>query len=416
MSITTARPRLAIFASHPTQYQAPVFRALAERPDVDPTVLFGSDHGARESYDSGFGQTVRWDIPLVDGYRHEFLRNTARRKDVNSFTGISVPGVRERITRESFDAALIMGWQTRGHVQAILAARHARIPTLLLGDSTLEMRPAKQWKAWLRAVAWLPARQMIYSSFLERIDGVLTVGSRNEAYFRSFGVSNERMFRAGHAVENERFGLNPAAKALARSDIRSELGFAASDFVFISVAKLQDRKRPFDLLDAFGEAAAVRPEAALVYVGDGPLRQELAAAVRQRHLEDRVRIAGFVNQADLPRWYAAADCMVLPSDSRETWGLAVNEALASGMPVIVSDAVGCAPDLVIDGQNGKVFTFGDAAALSRAMVWTAGLSPEARSQMAQVAVASVADYAPSRVAERIAESICKVIAQQQADR
>ncbi len=402
--------KIAIFASHPTQYQAPIFRALAVQTDVDVTVFFGSDHGVQSTYDSGFGRSVLWDVPLVGGYEHEFVANEAGRKDVNAFLGISVPRISERWAQEKFDAALILGWQTRGHIQAIRAARRAGIPTLLFGDSTLQMRPAAQWKADLRAAVWLPIRKELYSRLLKGIDGILTAGTRNEAYFRSFGISSDRMFRVGHGVENERFALSECDKIAARAAIRTQLHLGDSDFLIISIAKLQEKKRPLDLLEGFDLAARERSDMVLVYVGDGPQRGRLEAAVQQSAVRDRVRIAGFVNQEALPRWYAAADWMVLPSDSGETWGLAVNEALASGLPVIVSDTVGCAPDLIVDGVNGSIFPFADTLALSNKMLWAASLSGELREQMSVNAEASVAAFTPTRVAERIVDAARTIVA------
>jgi glycosyltransferase involved in cell wall biosynthesis len=400
--------RLAIFASHPTQYQAPIFRALAAIPGIKPVILFGSDHGVTESFDSGFGHAVKWDIPLLEGYEHRFLTNVARRKDVNAFMGISVPSVRAVITRESFDAVLVMGWQTRGHVQAIRAARRARVPILLMGDSILATHPSSSPKATMRRLFWLPIRKKLYAAILSRIDGALTVGTRNEAYFRSFGLTSEKLHWVGHGVDNDRFDIGPRERAEARKDIRSGLGFSADDFVFLSVAKIQEKKRPLDLFAAFHRIAERHSNARLLYLGDGPLRSRLESEIRALGLESRARVIGFVNQAELPRWYAECDCLVLPSDSRETWGLAVNEALASGMPVVVSDAVGCAPDLVKPGVNGRIFSFGDVESLVEAMTWAIEMTPQQRESVAVEARATVANASPSRIAARIANAVLAV--------
>jgi glycosyltransferase involved in cell wall biosynthesis len=399
--------RLAVFASHPTQYQAPVFRELAKRNDIHPVVLYGSDHGSAAAYDSGFGRNVKWDIPLLEGYDFEILENRARRKNVNAFLGISVPDVAERLASAKCDAALIMGWQTRGHVQAIRAAAGHGIPTLLFGESTLAMRPSSKWRAGIRAVAWLPVRRRAYAFLFGRIDGFLTLGTRNEAYYSHFGVPAGKMFRVGYGVENERFELSDSDKTIARTSVRTRLGIQDAAFVFVSVAKIQEKKRPMDLLNAFSIVSGNVPGARLVYVGDGPQRSELEAEVARRGLSGRVTLAGFVNQEMIPQFYAAADCMVLPSDSGETWGLAVNEALASGMPVIVSDSVGCAPDLVGDGE-GRIFPFADTIALAQAMESIARSDHHARARMGERGRRTVAWYSPTLMAERVASAVAAV--------
>jgi glycosyltransferase involved in cell wall biosynthesis len=400
--------RLAVFASHPTQYQAPVFRELAKRDDIHLLVLYGSDHGSAAAYDSGFGRNVKWDIPLLEGYDFEILDNRARKKNVNTFLGISVPDVGERFARSTCDAALIMGWQTRGHAQAIRAAVTHGIPTLLFGESTLAMRPTSKWRARIRAAAWLPLRRRAYRFLFSRVDGFLTLGTRNEAYYSHFDVPAEKMFRVGYAVENERFELSESDKTIARTSVRTALGIMDSSFVFVSVAKIQEKKRPIDLLKAFSTVSGILPAARLVYVGDGPQRRELEAEIVSRGMSDRVTLAGFVNQEMIPQFYAAADCAVLPSDSGETWGLAVNEALASGMPVIVSDMVGCAPDLV-SGSEGRVFPFADTAALASAMESIARCDHHTRARMGELGKRTIAWYSPALVAGRVASAVATVV-------
>ncbi len=371
--------RVAVFTSHPIQYQAPLFRELAARPELDATVFFGSRHGLDDAFDAGFGASFRWDVPLLEGYRSVFLENRARRPDVSSFRGVSVPGIAEHWRPGAFDAALVLGWQTLGHLQAMRAARRAGMALFLRGESNLGMRPGSSLKARLRQALWVPVRTRLYREGFARVDGFLTIGTRNAEYYRHFGVDAGRLYPAPYCVDNAQFALPPERRAEARRRVRARIGAGEGDVVFTSAAKLLERKRPLDLLEAF--RALDRPDARLVFLGDGPERPALEARIAEHGVAERVAISGFVNQSEIPEWYAASDALVLPSDRMETWGLVVNEAMAAGLPVLVSDAAGCAPDLVREGENGWTFPCGDVPALAERMRRLAELSADKRALM-----------------------------------
>src|SRR5688500_3190556 len=324
----TTRPwKLAIFTSHPIQYQAPLFRALAASGRVDPRVYFGSRHGADVAVDAGFGTAFRWDVPLLDGYRHSFLPNTARAADVSRFRGVQLSGLDDLLTSDRPDALLVLGWQTLAHVQMIRAAWNVGVPVLVRGESNLQRSPSRGLRGLARRVLWVPARSRLYTAVFRRVEAFLVIGSRNRDYYRSFGVPDEKMFWAPYGVDNDWFRMREPARALARARVREQLGLSDSASVFTSSAKLIERKRPFDLVDAVARLRRSGVDAHALFIGDGELR----AAVEQRAvhagIEEAVCVAGFVNQGDLPAWYAASDALVLPSDSRETWGLVVNEAM-----------------------------------------------------------------------------------------
>ncbi|HEX8429732.1 MAG TPA: glycosyltransferase [Longimicrobium sp.] len=391
--------RLAVFTSHPIQYQAPLFRALAARPGLAPTVYFGSRHGLDAALDPDFGATFSWDVPLVDGYEHVFLPNRARRPDVSTFTGTRVPDVARMWKRGAYDAALVLGWQSFGHVQAMRAAHAAGIPLLLRGESHLGMADARPR---LRSALWHPLRARIYRRVFARAAGMLTIGERNAEYYRHFGVAEGKLHRAPYCVENNRFALPAAERAASRSTLRSQLGIADDAVLFAAVGKLTGKKRPHDVLQA-----AARAGAHLVFVGDGPERAALEARAQALGVADRVRITGFVNQRALPGWYAAADALVLASEATETWGLVVNEAMAAGLPVLVSDAAGCAPDLV--RGNGWIFPLGAVDELAARMSGFVALAPAERAAMGARSREIIADYTVERVAE-VVENVTRSVA------
>ena len=370
--------RLAIFTSHPIQYQAPLFRALAASGRVAPHVYFGSRHGVDVTVDSGFGTAFRWDVPLLDGYAHEFLPNAARAPDVSRFRGIRLSGADDVLRRDRPDALLVLGWQTLAHVQMLRAAWKAEVPVIVRGESTLQRAASNGVRGLARRTLWVPARHRLYGAAFRRVDAFLVIGSRNRDYYRSFGVPDERMFWAPYGVDNDWFRMDEPARALARARVRAQLGIGDASVVFASSAKLIERKRPFDLVDAVVQLRRRGVDARALFIGDGELRAAITLRAARSGIDEAVCIGGFVNQRDLPAWYAAADALVLPSDSRETWGLVVNEAMAAGLPVVVSDAAGCSPDLVRSGENGFTYPCGDVGALASRLATLSSIGHDGR--------------------------------------
>jgi glycosyltransferase involved in cell wall biosynthesis len=349
-----SRPwRLAILASHPIQYQVPLFRRLAERPEVEPTVLYCGDFGVRPYEDVGFGRAVRWDVPLLGGYQAEFLPNRSRRPSPSSFWGEVNPAVVGRIRRGGFDAVWVHGWGKASDWMALGAAFSSGVPVLLRGESTL-LHPSRGARG--------AARRELLTRVFRRVSAFLAIGRLNREFYRAHGVPDERIFLAPYAVDNDAFFSRAAECLPRRGELKAGLGIAPGVPVVLFSGKLTGVKRPLDLLRAFVAATAATP-AALVYLGDGALRGELEAYVRERGVAN-VHFAGFRNQSELGRYFAMADVFVLPSGF-EPWGLVVNEAMCFGLPVVASDRVGATGDLVDDGGNGFVYPAGDVDALAR---------------------------------------------------
>lgn len=370
--------RLAIFTSHPIQYQAPLFRALAASEVIEPTVYFGSRHGLDVAMDAGFGQAFQWDVPLLDGYTHTFLPNTASKPDVSRFSGVRISGADSVLARGNHDALMLLGWQTLAHVQMLRAAWQLGIPAILRGESTLQREPATRARASTRRVVWLPIRRRLYHAAFSRVQAFLVIGTRNRDYYRSFGVPEHKLYWAPYAVDNDWFSLSDHDREAARSRVRSRLRVGPNTVVFASSAKLIARKRPVDLIDAVAAVRSRGVDAHALFVGDGEERATITRRAEKQGIAGAVTIAGFVNQRELPDWYAAADALVLPSDSRETWGLVVNEAMAAGLPVVVSDAAGCSVDLVRPGENGFTYPCGDVTALGDCLTSVAALGTTGR--------------------------------------
>lgn len=350
--------RVAMVCSHAIQYFMPWFQRLARHPRIDLTVVLCDDHGLEgASYDPGFGRAVQWDVPLLEGLRVVRLKNRAARPGVGRFGGIAAPGILPLLLRERFDAVVIHGWNYACYPLALAAARLAGVPVLLRGESPLlpgEAPPSERRDARGRL------RQLILSRYLGLCAGALAVSSGNRRLLRALGVPEERVFLTPYSIDGERFALPEAERLRARAVLRGALGLPDDVPLILSVGKLQPVKDPLLLLSAYRALRARGVSAALCYVGDGELRpalQAAAAAVPDVHL------LGFRNQSELPAVYAAADLFVLPS-RRETFGLVVCEALSAGLPVVCSDGVGCAEDLVRPGETGLTFPVGDEARLA----------------------------------------------------
>ena len=385
--------RVAVVASHPIQYQAPWFRALAEACDL--TVWYCHRQSAAEQGSAGFGHAFDWDVPLLEGYHFEWLANVSSQPGVDRYSGCDTPEIRERLAQGRFDACIVNGWYLKSYLQAIRACRALGIRVLVRGDSHL----GGQRTAATRIIKYLPYRWL-----LNRIDAHLFVGVANHQYLRHYGVPEHRLYFAPHFVENERF---EAAATTARHNgaaaaLRQTWGAADEDTVFLFAGKLIEIKRVADFIGAVANASRQDPAVRGVVVGSGPQENELRqVAERQRA---PIVFAGFSNQREMPSRYAAADCLVLPSTT-ESWGLVVNEAMAAGRPAIVSDRVGAAPDLIEDGMTGYTYPAGDVPALTARLLAMRQAILTRRDQIQQAVARRLSQYT---CAEAVAGTLAAV--------
>jgi glycosyltransferase involved in cell wall biosynthesis len=348
--------RVAYLVSHPIQYQAPLLRKIAALPEVDLTVFFMSDLSVRGYEDPGFGIRVYWDVPLLDGYRYEFLPVVGPRDRLSSWRPLNY-GLRRLFGSGRFDALWVHGYAHHVCLRAVLAARRARIKVLVRGESHRMSETRDPLKRW--------AKRQLLGWLFRRVDGFLAIGTLNREYYIHYGVPERKIFMMPYAVDNEFFRKKTEEVRAHREALRAALGFQPGRPIVLYASKLQRRKRPADLLEAYIQLSpdgTREPTAYLLFVGEGEERQRLEERVRGLGWES-VRFLGFKNQSELPRYYDLCDILVLPSE-REPWGLVVNEVMNAGKPVIVSDQVGCGADLVRDGVNGFVFPAGDIGALA----------------------------------------------------
>jgi glycosyltransferase involved in cell wall biosynthesis len=348
--------KLAIVASHPIQYFAPWYRELAKLAEVDLRVFFCCDWGVSEYFDPQLGVKIKWDIPLLEGYAHEFLP-IAKRPERLGFREVDNPAVGATLARFNPDAVKIYGYARRTNWRVARWARKNRKPLLMMTDSNANMRTA----AWKRV-----AKELVVRSFYRRVDGALYISENNYNYHTHFGLPPERLFRSTFPIDRSRLLAQVGADARAR--VRQQRGIPPDAFVALLCGKYVAHKRPLDLAAAGHAAAQSGANVWTLLVGEGPERAALERFIKTEGVKNCV-LTGFVNQSAISEYYAAADALVLPS-SMEAYSLVVSEAISFGLPVIVSDQVGCVgpQDTARPGVNAIVFPCGDLEQLREAMV------------------------------------------------
>jgi glycosyltransferase involved in cell wall biosynthesis len=334
--------RLAMIVTHPIQYYVPLYRRLALRNDVEIKVFF-TWHGAKKKqYDPGFKRDIAWDIPLTDRYESEVVPNIARRPGSDHFWGIRTPSLVSRVMAWKPDAVHVTGYAYASHLFAMRALHKRDAAVLFRGDShLLDQESGLRWQI----------KRLGLSHVYKWATVCLYVGKNNYDYFQKVGVPESKLFYCPHSIEVERFSEpNNELEAKARA-WRAELRISEKAKVILFAGKFERKKQPIELM--YTVAKIQDPSIVLIMVGNGELENEVHRTAAQA--PERFRILPFQNQSVMPVVYRLGDVFVLPSAYGETWGLAVNEALACGRKVLISEKVGCAPDLINAEENGDVF-------------------------------------------------------------
>lgn len=346
--------KLAIITSHPIQYYAPWFRYLAKEADFTVKVFYLWDFGVTQQVDVGFQQSLQWDIPLLTGYDYEFVSNISPNPGTHHFWGLQNPSLISQVRAYKPDAVLLMSYNYASLYSFLLNWDAHQVPLLFRGDSH-RLSPPTGLKAW--------ARRQFISLIYRRFAACLYVGKANYDYFRYHGVATNHLFFSPHAIDNDRFKAQTKTATQQAVAWKRELGIPNNNAVILFAGKFEAKKRPLDLLRAFLQAQL--SQVSLLFVGAGPLEQDLKSEAAEHR---NIYFACFQNQTLMPRTYAVADLVVLPSyGSCETWGLAINEAMCLGIPVIASTHVGCTQDLIHPHENGLIFPAGDVPALTRSL-------------------------------------------------
>jgi glycosyltransferase involved in cell wall biosynthesis len=347
------RFRLAIISSHPIQYYAPWFQWLASESGLEVKVFYLWDFGVRPTHDPGFGQTFSWDIPLLEGYDYAFIPNKSQDPGTHHWRGLQNPELSKTVLAWKPDAVLMLGYAQDSFLKWMLDPFKSHIPLLLKGDShRLISNPSLKNRV----------KHLALSLLFRRFSGFLYCGQANRDYFEQRGARKEQLFFSPHAIDLQRFMRTPTLQFEALQ-WRRNLQIPSEKKVILFAGKYESKKRPSDLLEAYLQLTRLDPcsNTCLIFAGSGYLEAELR---QKASCCPDVFFAPLQNQSAMPTLYNAADLFVLPSyGPHETWGLAVQESLACGTPVIVSHHVGCHLDLVKDKNNGLVFEAGSINSL-----------------------------------------------------
>ena len=376
------RYRVLAVAAHPVQYMAPLLRRMAVHPALDLHVSYCTLRGAQEDHDPEFGTAIQWDIPLLDGYSWCHVRN--RGSGAESFFGLFNPGLWKLIRGGDFDAVLCFtGYRCATFWIALLAAKLTKTAFLFGTDATtLVPRDGRAWKIIPKKILW---------PLLFRLaDQVIVPSSASLDLMLSLGLPSKWVTLTPYSVDNDWWIQQ--SSLVDRVATRAAWRASPNHAVVLFCAKLQPWKRPVDLLRAFAKADL--QNAQLLFAGEGPLRQQLESEAAALGVASRVRFLGFVNQSQLPAVYTSADLMVLPSEY-EPFAVVVNEAMCCACPVVVSDRVGAAHDLVAPVEPQFIYPCGDVDAL--AQILKDALTDRTRLQsVAGAVLAHIQTWSPER--------------------
>jgi glycosyltransferase involved in cell wall biosynthesis len=351
------RTRIAVLNSHPIQYFAPLYAYLNSAPDLEVTALYLSDVSIRGGRDVEFGREVKWDLELLAGHRSIFLGEAAHTREPGGFWSLVAPEVWKEVRYGQYDVLWLHGHNYAANLIALMAAKINGLRIMMRGETHLGL-PCRRMKAILRR----PLMSALYSW----CDRLLAIGSQNATFYRAMGVRDEKIFLVPYSVDNNRFVRSTQLTDEQRIEVRKRYKIAVDQPAVLYAAKFTRRKRPGDLLKAARQLKCeTKRPFTVVMAGSGELEPELRTFCVDHGL-DNVVFTGFVNQSEMPALYGASDLFVLPSE-HEPWGLAVNEAMCAGLPVVVSREVGCVADLVREDVNGYTPAAGDIPGLSHAL-------------------------------------------------
>ena len=393
---------LAIIETHPVQYHAPVYRELQRTWGIPVTAIYGSDFSVAGYRDSEFGATFAWDTDLLSGYSTRFLSRVAN-GGANAPGEVTTHGLREALIETAPDAVMVLGYRPRFHREAFLAARHTDLPILFRGETTDHAAQRSALKTWARdqALRW----------FYRRCERLLYVGQRSREHFHRLGCPEDKLVFSPYCVDTTPFHSDDQARARLRDLTRAALRIGADKKVVLFSGKLSARKGPDILLRAIKQLPVeTRERIVVLFLGSGELQDTLQSLAQQTPTVP-VHFLGFQNQTQLSQYYHAADLLALPSVQSETWGLVVNDALHHGLPCLVSDAVGCAPDLVESGETGEVFETGSAVSLGQAISHILPLTE--RTETRAKCREKVSAYTTEKAAAGIAQAFHEIVQHEQ---
>lgn len=345
--------KLAIYAIHPIIYQTPIFRVLSERcNEIESTILFGDDLSLKKVYFKQIDTIYKPDFPLLlDGFKYKFLKNWAVDSKSGFLSRINL-GIFKELFKNNFNVILIHGYESLTAWLALFAAKLTNTKIIWRGEAVL--RRVENDNSFKQII-----KRIFLNRFFKSCDAVMYSCTGNKEYLEFYGVEKDKLFLIPCAVNNNFFQKENTKYNENIPRLKSELGILKKDLVILFSARFTPRKRPMDLLKAINNID--NTNITVLFVGNGPERQNMEKYVGDNNI--KAVFTGFINQSQISKYYSIADINIVISDYDPS-PKAMNEAMNFKLPIIVTEVVGTAYDLVKNNQNGFIIKVGDIKLLS----------------------------------------------------
>ena len=347
-------------------------------------VWYYSKHGLGGETDRQFNTEVKWDIPLLEGYKSKFLKNYSWKPGIyNGFWGFFSLGVIKNLWNKPKSVIVVHGWNSITNIITIVIARLFGHKIALRGESpiTLEME---------RSPLALSLRKVVFFPLFSLVNYFLYIGTRNLKFYQFYNIDSKRLIFTPYSVDNQRFTLSYKSLISKRDTLRQQKGLNKNIIYVLYSGKYMDKKHPMDLLKAVNHLQKKEVAVGAIFMGEGILRQQMEDYIKEQQI-NHVILTGFINQSEVPVYYSISDIFVMCSDADETWGLSTNEAMNFGLPILAYETVGCAIDLVKPGVNGFIVPKGDITALEQSIAAIVE-DPESRYQMGEASLKTIENY------------------------
>jgi len=336
---------IAILSSHPTQHEGPMFQNINKHPLINLTVYFYSnsnDLQIKKRIDPEVGYLPNWDIPILEGYKYKFI------------SCLNIKGYIKDLLNEDYDVIVIEGYNSLySWLTMIIAWVIRKIPVIFRCDSTL-LHNNNILKSLVKKII---LKIVFYIS-----SAYLYIGTLNKKFYQYYKIPQEKLFLVPYAVDNDLIMRKTNIFRRKKNEYKKQLGISEDMYVISGILKFVQRESPMDLLKAYNSLYQKNIKVALVLVGDGKQRTALEEYIKQYQLNN-VYLVGYIKYSELPKFYAITDIFVHPA-IRGSWKLSINEAAAASLPIITTDLVGSAKDLIKEGSNGFIYHAGDIKELA----------------------------------------------------
>ena len=340
------KKKLAIVTTHPIQYQSPLFKEIANSNKFQLDVYFASKHGYQSKYiDKDFKKKFNWNINLLSGYNYFFSAKADQ--NVNSFF-LSFNDLNKTLFKNKYTAILLFGWSNIFYIKTFFLAKLHKIPIILRVENNFE----EEINYLKKKIKYL-----VLYFFFKYIDYFLYIGFLNKKFYQDLGVDKKKLYFAPYAVDNNFFFNKEKSNIVINKKYKKK--------IILFVGKFIERKNTQEFLNL---AAVFNNDNRFNFlmVGDGH-QINLCNQFIKNHKLSNIRIVGFKNQQELKNIYKKSFLLIVPS-KYETWGLVINEAMASGLPVICSRNCSSSSDLIINGKTGYAYNLGDIKRVKKIII------------------------------------------------